>query len=182
MNKEDLFQVGVITTPHGVHGEVNVFPTTDDPRRFKKLKKALLDTGKELKEIEISQVKFFKQMVILKITGLDDRNEAEKLRKCSIYVTRDNAVKLQKDEYYIADLIGVTVIDSESGSIIGTLTDVLQTGANDVYEIELSPEFLYQGKAPLEEKIYVPAIKDCVMAVDIENKKVCIRIMPGLIG
>ena len=110
---EDLLQVGVITTTHGVRGEVKVFPTTDDPARFKKLKNVILDTGKEKLELEIAGVKFFKNMVILKFKGIDDINDVEKYRKKSLYVTRENAVKLKKDEYFIADLIGMKVSTDE---------------------------------------------------------------------
>ena len=104
---EDLLQVGVITTTHGVRGEVKVFPTTDDPARFKKLKNVVLDTGKELVDLEVAGVKFFKNMVIVKFKGIDNINDVEKYRKKSLYVTRENAVKLKKNEYFIADLIGL---------------------------------------------------------------------------
>ena len=100
---EDLLQVGVITTTHGVRGEVKVFPTTDDPARFKKLKNVVLDTGKELVDLEVAGVKFFKNMVIVKFKGIDNINDVEKYRKKSLYVTRENAVKLKKNEYFIAD-------------------------------------------------------------------------------
>ena len=107
---EDLLQVGVITTTHGVRGEVKVFPTTDDPARFKKLKNVVLDTGKEMIDLEVAGVKFFKNMVIVKFKGIDNINDVEKYRKKSLYVTRENAVKLKKNEYFIADLIGLSVI------------------------------------------------------------------------
>ena len=129
---EDLLQVGVITTTHGVRGEVKVFPTTDDPARFKKLKNVILDTGREKIDLEVAGVKFFKNMVILKFKGIDDINDVEKYRKKSLYVTRENAVKLKKNEYFIADLIGLKV-ESDEGEDLGILSDVLQTGANDVY-------------------------------------------------
>ena len=134
---EDLLQVGVITTTHGVRGEVKVFPTTDDPARFKKLKNVVLDTGKELVDLEVAGVKFFKNMVIVKFKGIDNINDVEKYRKKSLYVTRENAVKLKKNEYFIADLIGLSVIREDNGEVLGELTDVLQTGANDVYEVKL---------------------------------------------
>ena len=91
---EDLLQVGVITSTHGVRGEVKVFPTTDDPARFKKLKKVILDSGKEQLELEIASVKFFKNMVIVKFKGIDNINDVEKYKKAGLFVTRDNAVKL----------------------------------------------------------------------------------------
>mgnify|MGYP001154753359 FL=1 len=134
---EDLLQVGVITTTHGVRGEVKVFPTTDDPARFKKLKNVVLDTGKELVDLEVAGVKFFKNMVIVKFKGIDNINDVEKYRKKSLYVTRENAVKLKKNEYFIADLIGLSVIREDNGEVLGELTDVLQTGANDVYEVKM---------------------------------------------
>ena len=90
---EDLLQVGVITTTHGVRGEVKVFPTTDDANRFKKLKEVILDTGKEQLPLEIAQVKFFKNLVILKFKGIDNINDIEKYKGKSLYVTREHAVK-----------------------------------------------------------------------------------------
>jgi 16S rRNA processing protein RimM len=166
---EELLQVGVITTTHGVRGEVKVFPTTDDPARFKKLKKVILDTGKEKLELEVAGVKFFKNMVILKFKGIDNINDVEKYRKKSLYVTRENAVKLKKNEYFIADLIGLMVI-SDDGETLGTLTDVLQTGANDVYVISK------EGA----EDLLVPAIRECIQDVDIEGGQMVIHLLPGL--
>ena len=95
---EERFQVGVITSTHGVRGEVKVYPTTDDPKRFKRLKEVILDTGKEQLSLEIEGVKFFKQFVILKFKGFDNINDIEKYRQKSLYVTRANAVRLRKDE------------------------------------------------------------------------------------
>lgn len=166
---EDLLQVGVITTTHGVRGEVKVFPTTDDPARFKKLKQVILDTGKEKIDLEISGVKFFKNMVILKFKGLDNINDVEKYRQKSLFVTRENAVKLKKDEYFIADLIGLRVISDEEEEL-GVLEDVLQTGANDVYLI----------KKEGEDDILLPAIKDCVKRVEIEEGYMVVHLLPGL--
>ena len=145
---EDLLQVGIITSTHGVRGEVKVYPTTDDPRRFRRLKEVVLDTGREKMNLEIEGVKFFKQFVILKFKGLDNINDIEKYRQKSLYVTRKNAVRLQRDEYFIADLIGLKVQD-EDGKELGTVKDVIETGANDVYEVEMA-----DGKSLL-----LPAIK-----------------------
>ena len=166
---EQRFQVGVITSTHGVRGEVKVFPTTDDPARFKKLKQVILDTGKEDMELEITGVKFFKNMVILKFKGIDDMDTANKYRQKSLYVTRENAVKLERNEYFIADLIGLAV-SSEEGEDLGFINDVLQTGANDVYVI----------KKTGEEDLLLPAIKDCVKEVDIEGGKMVVHVLPGL--
>lgn len=117
---EELLKVGIIASTHGVRGEVKVFPTTDDVNRFKKLKTVLLDTEKEMLTLNIESVKFFKQFAILKFKEFDNINAIEKYKGKSLLVTRENAVKLKKDEYFIADLIGVNV-SSEDGSLRGSL-------------------------------------------------------------
>lgn len=167
---EDLFQVGIITSTHGVKGEVKVYPTTDDVKRFKKLKDIILDTGKEHVALELESVKFFKQMVILKFKGIDSLNDVEKFRQKSLYVTRANAVRLRKDEYFIADLIGLKVIDEENKEL-GTMEDVMVTGANDVYVISL-----LNGK-----ELLLPAIKQCILNVDMENQCMQVHVLDGLI-
>lgn len=166
---EQRFQVGVVTSTHGVKGEVKVFPTTDDAGRFKKLKKVILETEKEEIELEITGVKFFKNMVILKFKGIDDMDIANKYRQKSLYVTRENAVKLEKNEYFIADLMGLKVI-SDEGEDLGILEDVLQTGANDVYIIRKEGE----------DEILLPAIKECVKEVDIEAGTMVVHLLAGL--
>ena len=165
---EDLLQVGIITSTHGVRGEVKVYPTTDDPRRFRRLKEVVLDTGREKINLEIEGVKFFKQFVILKFKGLD--NDIEKYRQKSLYVTRKNAVRLQRDEYFIADLIGLKVQD-EDGTELGTVKDVIETGANDVYEVEMA-----DGRSLL-----LPAIKQCILNVDVENGMMQVHVLEGLL-
>lgn len=167
---DDLLKVGIISSTHGIRGEVKVFPTTDDPQRFKKLKNIFLDSGKEKRNLKIQSVKFFKQFVILKFEEIDDINDVEKYKGSGLYVTRDQAVKLKKDEYFIADLIGLTVI-AEEEKLEGTLKDVMETGANDVYVIELT-----DGR-----ELLLPAIKECVLSVDIEKGEMQIRLLDGLL-
>ena len=167
---EDLLQVGIITSTHGVRGEVKVYPTTDDPRRFRRLKEVVLDTGREKLNLEIEGVKFFKQFVILKFKGLDNINDIEKYRQKSLYVTRKNAVRLQRDEYFIADLIGLKVQD-EDGTELGTVKDVIETGANDVYEVEMA-----DGRSLL-----LPAIKQCILNVDVVNGMMQVHVLEGLL-
>ena len=132
---EEMLKVGVIASTHGVRGEVKVFPTTDDPARFKGLKEVMLDAGKETIPLEIENVKFFKQFVILKFKGIDNINDIERYRKCPLMVTRENAVALGEGEYFVADMIGMEIV-TEDGERFGTLKDVLRTGANDVFVIE----------------------------------------------
>ena len=167
---EKVFQVGIISSTHGVRGEVKVFPTTDDMKRFKKLKEVLLDTGKETLTLEIEGVKFFKQFVILKFKGYDNIDDIVKYRGKSLFVPRENAVKLQKDEYFIADLIGLKVVN-EDGSFAGVLKDVMETGANDVYIVESQ-----DGK-----EVLIPAIKDCILQVDFEKEQVLVHLLDGLL-
>lgn len=169
----ESFQVGVIASTHGLAGEVNVFPTTQDPDRFKKLKKVTLHTqkGEEIL-LDVVSARFFKKFVIVKFKQFNNINEVEKFRGCELTIDRKDAIKLEKGEYYCADLIGLTIVDEE-GAELGTLTEILQTGANDVYEMALKDS---------EEKIYIPAIKDCIKEIDIDAGKITIHVMPGLLG
>lgn len=167
---EDFFQVGIITATHGLKGEVKVFPTTDDVKRFKRLGEVILDTGKERIGLEVEGVKFFKQFAIVKFKGIDDISAVEKYRKASILVTRENAVRLKKDEYFIADLMGLKVRD-ESDTEIGVLREVMETGANDVYVIDLA-----DGR-----ELLLPAIRQCVLEVDPEGGFIKIHILEGLL-
>lgn len=169
INMLQELQVGVITQTHGIRGEVKVFPTTDDVTRFKKLKEVILDTGKERLTLEIEGVKFFKQYVILKFKGYDSINDIEKYKQGKLLVTRDKAVKLKKDEYFIADLIGLQVV-TEDGKDFGTLKDVLLTGANDVYVVE----------RPDASEVLLPAIKECILNVDVKLGCITVHIMEGL--
>ena len=167
---ENVLQVGVISSTHGVRGEVKVFPTTDDVGRFKKLKEVLLDTGKEQITLQIENVKFFKQFAILKFKGYDSINDIEQYKGKSLFVTRKNAVKLKKDEYFIADLIGMQV-ENEDGSFTGILTGVIETGANDVYVI----------KTGEEKEVLIPAIRDCILDVNINENKMKVHLLDGLL-
>ena len=167
---EQLLQVGIISSTHGVRGEVKVFPTTDDVKRFKKLKQVVLDTGRGHLPLEVESVKFFKQFAILKFKGIDNINDIEKYKGKSLLVDRKHAVKLQKDEYFIADMVGMNVF-TDDGKEFGVLKDVMETGANDVYIIDS----LEHGE------VLVPAIKQCILEVDIENRKMVIHLMEGLV-
>ena len=164
-----MLRVGVITSPHGIKGEVKVFPTTDDAKRFKELKKVILDTGKEYIPMEIEHVKFFKNMVILKFKGYDNINEIEKYKSRDLLMTRDQAVDLAPDEYFITDLIGLAVV-SDQGVELGTLKDVLETGANDVYVVAMK-----DGK-----ELMLPAIGDCILNVDLEQRRMEVHVLEGL--
>ena len=176
----EYFQVGVITQTHGLRGEVKVFPTTDDPARFGQLKEVLLyppedkfgigtaAQEKPIRTLAIERARFFKQFVILKFRGLDRIEDVENLARCRLCVMRRDAAPLEENEYYIADLIGLSVEDEE-GRNLGTLTDVLSTGANDVYVV----------KGP-EREILIPAIRDCILSVDLPAGKMRVHLLAGL--
>lgn len=166
---EDLLQVGIITGTHGLKGEVKVFPTTDDKERFLDLEEVLLDTGDTLLELKVEYCKFFKKFVFVKFEGFDDINEVEKFKRCPLLVTRENAVELEEDEYFVADLLGLTIVD-DSGVTIGKLENVISTGANDVYEV-LTEE---------GGRILLPAIKECILDVDMEEGVILVHLMKGL--
>ena len=164
---EDFFQVGIYTNTHGIKGEIKVFPTTDDPKRFKRLKEVILRGPRGEKVLKVESVRFQKQMVLLKFKDIDDINDIEKDKGAGLFVPRAQAVPLGKDEYFIADLIGLTVV-TEEGEELGTLTEVIQTGANDVYVVSGEREWL------------LPAIADCVQEVDISGGRMTVHLMEGL--
>ena len=167
---EELFRVGVISNTHGIRGEVKVYPTTDNVRRFDDLKEVILDTGKEQLNLHVTSVKYFKNMVILKFKEFDNINDIIPYKGMNLLVTIENAIPLEEGEYYIADIIGSKVITDED-KILGTLTDVLQTGANDVYVVKTK-----DGK-----EVLLPSIEECILDRDIENKIVKVHIMKGLL-
>ena len=164
----DEFQVGAITQTHGVKGEVKVFPTTDDASRFKKLKEVIADTGEKRISLHITGVKFFKQFVIIKFKECNSMDEAQTLKGAKLIVDRANAVKLEADEFFIADLIGLKVISDEEEEL-GILTDVIQTGANDVYVVDMD-----------ERELLIPAIKDCILKIDTHDGYIRVHLMEGL--
>lgn len=167
---EDKFRVGVIASTHGLRGEVKVFPTTDDAKRFKQLRDVFLDTGQELKALEVERVRFFKNMVIVKFRGYDTIDQVEPFKGKDLLVSRGNAVELGPDENFIADLIGLEVVTDE-GERLGELTDVLQTGANDVYVVKMD-----NGR-----EVLLPSIKQCVLNVDLEAGKITVHLLDGLL-
>ena len=171
MGKEltERFQVGVITSPHGLRGEVKVYPTTDDPSRFKILKELILKDKRSERVLKVRSVKFFKQFVILGFEGLNRIEDVESLRRCPLLVERKDAIPLEEDEYYIADLIGLSV-RREDGTEVGTLKEVLETGANDVYVV---------GREG-QKDLLLPAISQCILDVQPEEGFITVHIMEGL--
>ncbi len=165
---EKFFQVGIFTNTHGVRGEIKVFPTTDDISRFKKLKEVILRTKEGDITMKIAGTRMQKQMVLMRFAGIDNINDIEKYKGSGLFVHRKDAIPLKENEYFIADLIGLAV-ESDDGRQFGKLTEVLQTGSNDVYVVN-------DGK---KEWLF-PAIPDCVQRVDIEAGRMIVHVMDGL--
>ncbi len=168
----DNFVIGKIVNTQGIKGEMRIIPTTDDITRFELLKTVLIMRRGTLEEREIESVRYHKQFVLLKLKGIEDINEAEKYKNCEIQIPAELALPLEDNEYYIRDLYGMSVLD-EDGNLIGALSDVLFTGANDVYVV--------QPTDPDKADILLPAIKDCILKVDVDNKEMTVRIPEGLI-
>lgn len=171
---EQFLRIGVITSTHGIKGEVKVYPTTDSPQRFKEVKDVILKAQKGDIQTKIRGVRFFKNLAIVWFECFNNPEDAAKYIGTDIYIDRKDAQSLEEGEYYIADLIGCKVFDEE-GNFLGVLKDVLQTGANDVYIVE---------SAKPEEKnkeILLPVIKECIKKVDIEKSEIIVHIMPGLL-
>ena len=165
-----FIEAGEIVTTHGVRGEVKIFATTDDIRRFKKLKKCIIDTGRERIDVEVESCKFFKQTPILKFKSIDQLNDVERFKGKDLLVHRDHAVKLEKNEFFIVDLIGLNV-ETDEGMELGILTDVLQTGANDVFVVKMSDG----------NEVLIPYIEQCVPEIHPETGKVTVHLLPGLL-
>ena len=169
LNLDDVFQIGKIVNTQGLKGEVRVFPTTDDVRRFDVLKKVWLRGKNGVREIGVERARHQKNLVILKFAGIDDINEAEKLRGCEIVVSRADATPLGVDEYYHKDLLDMAVVTTD-GEDLGVLTDILVTGANDVYVVSKNDS----------KDLLIPAIKQCIMNVDKDARVITVALLEGL--
>lgn len=170
MKEKEYLTVGKILSSWGVKGQVKVEALTDDPNRFKNLQEIAIDLAHGFIFYQVQSVFFLKQgFPVLKFKSIDTREEAEELKGYYIKVHRKDAVRLPKGHYFICDIIGLTV-DNELGDSIGTVIDVLQTGANDIYVIE----------AKNKKELLIPAIKQVVKKIDIENGIMVIRPMEGM--
>lgn len=154
----DFLRVGQITNTHGVRGEVKVLPLTDDMRRFDDLDYVYINR----KEVKIENVKYLKDKVILKLEGIDSMNDAEKLKPTYLEIKREQAITLPKDTYFIIDLLECKVLDTDNFEY-GVIKEVIKTPNNDVYWVK--------GK----KEILVPVLKDIVLDIDVENRKILIK-------
>ena len=166
----DMLRIGVVTKPHGLKGEVKVFPTTSDPERFKDCDEVYLVTKNELLTLHVEGVKYFKKQVILKFKEFGRIEDVEGFHQCDLMVTRDEAIELGEGEYFLYDVPGCTVV-SDTGETIGEVTDVLETGANAVFVIKTN-----EGN-----EVLFPVIDECILKVDVENKRIEAHVMQGLL-
>jgi len=162
--------VGQLVNTHGVKGELKAMSLTDDPQRFLDLEWVYIDKKGILEKYEINNVKFFKNFVILKFKGIDSMEDAEKLKGYYLKVDRENAVKLPKDSFFIADIIGMQVYD-ENKELLGELSDVIQTGSNDVYVV----------KDKAGKDILIPALKSVVKEISIDEGRISVILPKGLL-
>lgn len=153
-----FYRIGVIVRPHGVHGAVKVEPLTDSSRRFRNLRDAFLELHGEMRPVQLSVASAAQDAVILTVEGCETPEQANALRGAYLCVDRAHRVKLPKDTYFVTDLIGCETFDTD-GNAYGKLTNVYETGANDVYEI---------GSG----KLMVPALKRLLSEVDTDGGRI----------
>lgn len=169
---ENYFEIGVVAGTHGIRGNLKVFPTTSEPNRFSKLKEVVVELRGRESVHKIESVAYHKQFVLLKLSGIDDMTEAEKYKRARILIDEKFAIPLGKDEYYTRDLYDMEVF-TEEGELLGIIDDVIETGANDVYSVKNVSE-------KESKNILIPAIKQCILNVDVENNKMIVRLLEGL--
>ena len=166
---DDMLRVGVVTKPHGLKGEVKVYPTTSDPKRFKDLDVVYLVVKEKEVPLHVESVKYFKNQVIVKFKEYSRIEEVEEYRNCDMMVTREDAIELKEGEYFLYDVIGYAIED-EDKKALGTVKDVFETGANPVFVVELN-----DGK-----DVLFPVIDECILQVDTEKELVTAHVMEGL--
>ena len=165
----DLLEVGKIVNTHGLRGEVKVVPWTDYPEVFEDIETVYIKKKSEYERLDIAGIKYQKNNLIIRFAQLKDINEAEKYKNKVLYAEREALGELPEGVYYIADLIGLDVV-KEDGEKVGVIADVFNTGSNDIYEV----------KREGQKNLLLPVIDDVVLNIDIENKRVTVRMMDGL--
>lgn len=167
---EQYFEIGKITGTHGIRGTMRVFPTTEDPSRFERLKEIIVEIRGKRETFHIQKVAFHKQFVLLTVKEITDINVAELYKNGRILIPDAMAIPLGEDEYYNRDLYGLKVV-TEEGEELGELTEIFPTGSNDVYVVKKD------GKG---KELLLPAIKDCIKNVDLEKGVMTVKLLEGL--
>lgn len=167
---ERFFEIGKIAGTHGIKGTLRIFPTTFDPTRFDLLKELIIEHNNVKTTYHVEKVSYHKQFVLATLKEIKDINEAELLKGATILIPEKNALPLEEDEYYTRDLYGLEVF-TEEGELLGELQEVYVTGANDVYGVKGQDQ---------QKELLIPAIKQCILTVDIKNKKMIVKLLEGL--
>lgn len=166
---QKYFEVGQIVNTFGVKGQLKVKPFTDEMERFEELKTVYICKKNEMKKVEIEEVKYHKDMILLKVKGIDDMTEAEKYKGLFLKIDRKDAKKLPENTYFIADLLGLEVYTDE-GELLGRVDDIFPTGANDVYVV----------KDEMGKQILLPSIPEVLKEIDLEKEKIIVHLIEGL--
>lgn len=166
---KDLIEVGQIVNTYGIHGFVKIKPFVDYKEQFKSFKILFLSFGKQTKELEVEEIRFSNDLVLAKLKGIETIEQAEEYRNLYLYAKRRD-IPLEEGAHFIVDLIGLEVY-TEDGKLLGTIKEVLQPGANDVYVVE----------DVTHKDILLPVIPDVIKKIDLEEKKVVVKLLKGLI-
>lgn len=167
---QEFLEVGQIVNTHGIKGYVKIVPFTNYIERFDELEKVYIKKRNETINLDIEDVKYQKNMVLVKFKGIERIEEAETLKNSSVLINRDSAISLEEGEYFIVDLIGLEVYTDED-KLLGKLEDIYNTGSNDIYVV----------KDELGKQILLPALKKVIKDIDLENKKMTVHLIEGLI-
>lgn len=163
-------EIGQIVNKFGIKGMVKVKPFTENVSRFDKLDKIYIERKNCKKEYEIEEVKYHKNMVLIKFKGINTPEEANLLRESYLIVNREDEEPLEEGTYYIVDMIGLEVY-TEEGELLGKLEDIFNTGSNDIYVV----------KNELGKQLLLPAISEVIKQIDMENKKIIVHLISGLV-
>ncbi len=162
-------EIGQIVNTFGIKGMIKIKPFTDDIKRFDKLKTVYIENKTARKEYEVEEVKYHKDMVLMKLKGINTPEEANLLRQSYLLVDREKEEPLEEGVYYIVDLIGLEVYTDE-GQLLGEVEDIFNTGSNDVYVV----------KNELGKQILLPGIPDVLKDVNLDKKRITVHLIPGL--
>lgn len=166
---DNLLEVGQIVNSYGIKGFIKVVPLVDNNNQFKEFKTLYIQEKKTYRELKIEEVKFSKNLVLLKVEGIETIEDALKFKNLYLFAKRED-IKLEEGAHFIVDLIGLEVY-TEEGKLLGILKEVLQPGANDVYIVENENK----------QQILLPVIPDVIKNIDLQSKKITVKLLDGLI-
>lgn len=165
-------EIGQIVNTHGIKGELKIIPSTHDIKRFELLDRILVETKGGLVEFPIVSVRYVKKFVLLKLEGIEDMTQGETLKTCRIKIPKEDALPLGENEYYTGDLYDMKVV-TDQGEDLGAIVEILVTGSNDVYVVKDQTD-------PKAKELLIPAIKDCILNVDLEDNIMTVHLLEGL--